>query len=178
MKTNFKDSYQEDIDLLDDEFEDELAFEQEFSDNFNDEDHLEKNKFKYPPSQELALNEFSKAFHKNSKDLAVKYMKLFFFDKEYFKGGKVPLDLLITDKNISKVLNYDIIEGVDNSYRVLEKIMNINPKVSLDGEVTEDIKIVNQILQLLSYSKVPQQFAGGMLCLYLEYVNGVKFEDQ
>jgi len=45
---------------------------------------------------------------------------------------------------------------------------------SLTGEATSDIKLVTQILNFLARSGIPQQFAGGMMILYLEFVEGVR----
>ena len=42
------------------------------------------------------------------------------------------------------------------------------------GDITEDIKIVNETLNLLCKSGIPQKFAGGMMLIYLKYVKGIK----
>ena len=74
------------------------------------------------------------------------------------------------------VMNYDIIMGIDHAYSALEKTIPFEEleRARNTGETTSDIVLVNETLYMLSQSGVPQQFAGGMMILYLEFIEGVE----
>jgi len=110
------------------------------------------------------------------KELAIYYIDRFFADKKLCSGGKIPKYMLHCPKRISMVMNYDIIKGVEHAYSVLKDMVSPEEeaKAVLTGEATADIKLVTEILNFLSKSGVPQQFAGGILVLYLEFVEGFK----
>lgn len=126
---------------------------------------------------ENEVKQFASEFHQDVKMLARQYMEHFFKDKMLYCGGKIPKSLLFSEHRISMVLNYDISQGVQYAYRFLEKEMDIEEieESRQTGETTNDIKLVNETLNLLAVSGIPQQFAGGMMCLYLEFIEGVDF---
>ena len=146
------------IDDIEDDIEDDIVEEQE-----------------RPPEQEREIKVFAQDFYSDVKALAKQYMEQFFKDKMLHCGGKIPKSFLFAERRVSMVLNYDISRGIDRAYKYLEKTMlqqDIN-EAKQNGEATDDIKLVNETLYLLARSGVPQQFAGGMLCLYLEFIEGV-----
>ena len=122
----------------------------------------------YAPEQEAQIKTFAQDFFSDVKALAKQYMEQFFGDKMLHCGGKIPKSFLFAERRISMVLNYDIIKGVERAYKALDNQEKLN-----SGEVTDDIKLVNETLNLLSRSGIPQQFAGGMMCLYLEFIEGI-----
>lgn len=132
----------------------------------------------YDRKQEEALKNFAKEFLTEVKILAKMYIEHFFKDKSLHCGGRIPRSFLLSEKRVQKVLDYDISLGVQTAYKYLE------PNISRDeisncqktGEITSDIKLVNDILRLLAKSGIPQQFAGGMMILYLEFVEGISFD--
>lgn len=129
----------------------------------------------YSPEQENVIKVFAQDFYSDVKALARQYMEYFFQDKMLHCGGKIPKSLLFTERRISMVLNYDIVMGVERAYKYLEPMLNPQDVeyAKQSGEATDDIKLVNEALSLLARSGVPQQFAGGMMCLYLEFVEGI-----
>lgn len=129
----------------------------------------------YTLEQELAIKAFAQDFYSDVKALAKQYMDQFFKDKMLHCGGKIPKSLLFSDRRLSMVLNYDIIQGVERAYKHLEPTIFSEDLKSArqTGETTDDIKLVNETLSLLSQSGIPQQFAGGMMCLYLEFIEGI-----
>lgn len=135
-----------------------------------DEDTQEE----YSVEQELAIKSFARDFHNDVKILAKHHIEDFFKDKMLYCGGKVPQRMLSDEKRISMVLNYDIIQGVEHAYQLLESTVSQKELEAskYSGEATSDILLVNEILNLLAKSGIPQQFAGGMMILYLEFVEG------
>lgn len=129
----------------------------------------------YTPEQETEIKVFAQDFYGDVKTLAKQYMDQFFKDKMLHCGGQIPRSFLFADRRISMVMNYDIIKGVERAYAALEKIMLVADidHAKQSGEATDDIKLVNETLNLLARSGIPQQFAGGMMCLYLEFIEGV-----
>jgi len=128
----------------------------------------------YTPEQEAEIKVFAQEFFGDVKSLARQYMEQFFKDKMLHCGGKIPRSFLFAERRISMVMNYDIIKGVERAYKSLEKTMPVDAdQAKQSGEATDDIKLVNETLNLLARSGIPQQFAGGMMCLYLEFIEGV-----
>jgi hypothetical protein len=129
----------------------------------------------YTPEQEQEIKVFAQDFYGDVKALAKQYMDQFFKDKMLHCGGKIPRSFLFAERRISMVMNYDIIKGVERAYLSLEKVMTEKEigHAKQSGEATDDIKLVNETLNLLARSGIPQQFAGGMMCLYLEFIEGV-----
>ena len=149
----------------------------DLDDDLTDEIQEEKEDEEYSPSpeQEREIKVFAQDFYSDVKALAKQYMDQFFKDKMLHCGGKIPKSFLFADRRVSMVLNYDISTGVDRAYKYLERTI---PQRDIDearqnGEATDDIKLVNETLNLLARSGIPQQFAGGMLCLYLEFIEGI-----
>jgi len=120
--------------------------------------------------------QFTEEFVDKVRELAIYYIDKFFEDKTLCSGGKIPRYMLHCPKRISMVMNYDIITGVDHAYFALQDMVSPEEEAnaSLTGEATSDIKLVTQILNFLARSGIPQQFAGGMMILYLEFVEGVR----
>lgn len=146
------------------EFEQSMIDDESYHDDFDDvvENSLENDD---------QLNRFAQNFHKDVQGLARFYLQQFFCDKTMYCGGKIPRSLL--EKRISMVINYDISKGVLQAYDAMSDLFK--HEVRKDScESTSDIKLVNETLSLLAKSGVPQQFAGGMLLLYLEFVEGIE----
>jgi hypothetical protein len=117
-------------------------------------------------------------FRKDSTELAKYYIKLFFNNKDPANSDINKNDLL-TNERIYTVVNTSIISGVKKAYSVLNDYVKITKedinKAKKNGDVTQEIKLVNEALKSLYEAGVPQQFAGGMMILYLEFCVGVKF---
>jgi hypothetical protein len=132
---------------------------------------------KFEP-QEQELRGFAGRFQGDVRGLVRGYMEQFFKDKMLHCGGKIPANLLFAERRISLVLNYDINRGVERAYCYLEphfkddEFGEKKKRTDPSGEVSGDIKLVLETLNLLHRSCIPQQFAGGMLLLYLEFVEG------
>jgi hypothetical protein len=139
----------------------------DFCDCELEEDSLEA--ADYNPDLERQLLLFATSFVGELKYIAKKYMVDFFAQQSFHQGGKIPYALLNDNSNLSMVINYDIIRGVDLAYHSLK-----THDVSQDyTDSQEDIRLVVDILNKLSAANIPQQFAGGMILLYLKFVEGV-----
>lgn len=107
-------------------------------------------------------------------DKAKYHLERFFNEHRLHTGGQITKSFLFNERRMYMVMNYDIMRGVDHAYRVLEGEFDIVKNKTV-AEITQDIRLVIDVLNLLSRSGVPQEYAGGMLCVYLELVEGVKF---
>jgi hypothetical protein len=133
---------------------------------------------RYSPEAEAQLRSFAQDFYGDVRVLTRQYMEQFFSNKMLHCGGKIPRSLLYTDTHISMVMNFDISKGVDRAYEALEPLLSPE-EVALSkqtGEATSDIKLVNDTLNLLARSGIPKQFAGGMMLLYLKFVEGIEVD--
>jgi hypothetical protein len=122
------------------------------------------------------MEQFTEEFAHKVRELAIYYIDKFFEDKKLCSGGKIPKYMLHCPKRISMVMNYDIIKGVDHAYGALTHMVSPEDeaKALVTGEATADIKLVTEVLNFLARSGIPQQFAGGMMVLYLEFIEGVR----
>lgn len=102
----------------------------------------------------------------------------FFDDKIMHCGGKVPKYMVNTPKKVSMVINTGLCDAVDIAYESLRDYVSPEEKkvAKYHGEITSDIKMVNEALSMLGKSGTPQRFAGGMMILYLKYCKGVKID--
>lgn len=141
----------------------------------DDESEAEEKSDGYSQEQESELRTFAKRFQGDVRSVVKGYMEQFFSDKMLHCGGKIPHSLLFAERRISLVLNYDIVHGVERAYNYLTHLATPDAveAAKANGEVTNDIKLVNETLNLLARSCIPQQFAGGMMLLYLEFVEGI-----
>lgn len=143
--------------------------------NFEDEAKKNEKDEYYSPEREAAMKLFAQDFFGDVKVLAKQYIEQFFNGKMHHCGGKIPKSFLFAERRVSMVLNYDISTGVQCAYKALGPTLNDRDLeiAKLSGEMTSDIKLVTEVLSLLAKSGVPQQFAGGMMMMYLEFIEGI-----
>ena len=148
----------------------EVELDEEY-DDFDEDEVIEE---RIP---EVVVRSTAQEFILNVKTRAKTCIDSFFKDKMLHCGGRIPKSFLNSERRISMVMNFDISKGIDKAYEALEKTMSQEEleHARNTGETTDDIKLVNESLYLMSKSGIPQQFAGGMLCLYLEFIEGVDF---
>lgn len=165
-----------------------FAFEQEVSEktnNINDSFHQDdfddvEDVASYDNNTKVSYKIFDNCdyYVNNVEEFAKSQMIKFFSDKELHCGGKIPHSLLENPKRINLVINLDLDSGIKIFYDYSEKIITEEElaKSKRTGEVSWDIILVNDILKTLAQSGVPQQFAGGMLLIYLELVKGYEIK--
>jgi len=113
----------------------------------------------------------AKIFKQKVYGLAKFHIQGFFNDKFLHTGGKIPKSVMFQEKRIHKVINYSIIDGVEKCY---DAIGDCLPE-------EEDIRLVIDALhkignyRLEDGCRIPIEFRGGLLCLYLELVEGYRF---
>jgi hypothetical protein len=117
----------------------------------------------------------SKHFKKDIKKIAKYYIRKFFKNKKGIQGEKLDVSLIYDKSNIEKMINTNILDSTNIIYKTL-KDTSYSEKSKTQKDVTKDIILVNEALKKIYKSKIPQQFAGGMLLLYLEFCKGIKFE--
>jgi len=140
-------------------------------DCYDDEDFSE-NASETSPEQERELLLFATGFFSELNYIVRGYMTDFFKNETFSQGGKIPYSLLLSNKNVSMVMNYDIIRSVDEAYH---RLSDFDLSCGSPSDTAEDIKLVVGILDKLAQANIPQQLAGGMMLLYLDLVEGVDF---
>jgi hypothetical protein len=118
-------------------------------------------------------------FREDLKLLRRNYVDAFFGDKRMHCGGSIPKYLLHAENRLSLVGNLSILDAVDMAYRGLENSVDrhLLEKSRKTGESTSDIRLVNETLKKFAKAGIPQEFAGGLLILYLEFCEGVTFSE-
>jgi hypothetical protein len=150
-----------------DDIEEEIDCEQE----------LEKIQLKSQAESVLREIQVTKAKHfkKDIKKIAKYYIKKFFKNKKDINGRKLKIENLYSKEKIARLIDINILESTKIIYPILNKEEKYNCKDKKE-DVTKDIKLVNETLKKIYKFKIPQQFAGGILLVYLEVCKGVKIE--
>lgn len=145
-----------------------------FDIDFYEDDFDEESQYNYE-DEPCDIKIFVKKFPEKVKELVFYHVNRYFQDQHMHCGGKIPKYMLRDSKRFLAVMNFDIMQGVELAYKSLEYLLEENNKsFALNGDSTEDIKLVTTALNKLSKAGVPQQFAGGMLLLHLEFIDGHK----
>ncbi len=116
--------------------------------------------------------------YKEAAAAAIRHIDKFFANKQMHCGGSIPKRLLHAPQRVNGVVNYDISRAVDRAYEMLDGTISEAEIVTAKkmGDSTSDIKLVNETLKLLKGHAIPQQFAGGIMLMYLELVIGISVE--
>ena len=160
-------------------YEDDYLINNDYDDDYEDSDDQDL------PEEVLAIHILSDMgvhavsdFKKDTEDLAKYYINIFFNNK-IPKNGDNTKDLAKCPHSLSTVVNTSVISGVQKAYKALNNYIIVTQedmnKARKNGDVTQEIKLVNETLKSLHKAGVPQQFAGGMMILYLEFCEGVSF---
>lgn len=122
------------------------------------------------PDISARASSYTGEFKEDVQTLAKTYIAQFFKDKEMHCGGKIPTKQLFTKQTISLVLNSSVEEAIVISYYALEQgnMCEAPP----EGQLGEDVKLVLSILDQISGNRVPKEFAGGLLLLYIYFCEG------
>ena len=141
-----------------------------------DEDLLEADLDEQYEEEEPRLatkNDIVLDFDKNREKTAKIFLDKFFANHSLHTGGPIPQQVLYAERRLNKVLNLSIMEALDLAYEAMGHVGTVAG--SRECDVTDDIRLVITTLHLLADARVPQEFSGGMLCLYLELVEGIEF---
>lgn len=142
--------------------------------DFFDDDNSDYDVYENDTKVNYKIFDNCEYYNNNVENFAKQQMVKFFEDKQLHCGGKIPQSLLYSSKRINLVVNLDLDSSIKIFYDFSEKQISEEELVRAKrtGEVSWDIIAVNEVLRLLAQSGVPQQFAGGMLLIYLELVKG------
>jgi hypothetical protein len=158
-----------------------FSIEDDFFDDLEEEINCEHalEKIQLKSQAESVLRDIqvtkTKHFKKDIKKIAKHYIKKFFKNKKDISGEKIDIKSLYSKEKIEKLININILESTKIIYPILAKEKKYISKHKKE-DVTEDIKLVNETLKKIYKFKIPQQFAGGVLLLYLEVCKGIKIE--
>jgi hypothetical protein len=107
------------------------------------------------------------------KDLAKTYLCLFFKHKKDVNGLEVEREDLLTERNISMVLNFDICKGAELIYDALQPLYGKEIQ-KRKGKVPLDIIMLVKLLNECAKKSVPKCFAAGLVAVYIEICKGCK----
>ena len=110
---------------------------------------------------------------RDCKDLARQYIKLFFKNKVDEHGFEIDTDDLLTERNISLVLNLDICEGMP----IIYEAMQCKKEIKRKGKISEDVELVLKLLNECSKMSMPKSFAAGLIVIYVEVCKGCKLDN-
>lgn len=113
--------------------------------------------------------EISETFE-NRRKTARRCVETFFEEKELFCGGEIPNNMLLAPDRISMVASTDVCTAIETAYAALEDQAEIDEKTEF---VTDDIRLVLNVFTECKNKKIPKEYAGGILLLYLEFCIGI-----
>lgn len=118
------------------------------------------------------IDQSSEIVNENIHQFVKECIDKFFSDKQMHCGGKIPKYMVSNDKKISMVISKSLLDCVDIAYESLREFSEDD--IKMNGDVAQDIKMVTESLSVISKAGVPQQFAGGMMLMYLKFVKGIQ----
>jgi len=121
------------------------------------------------------LEEESAFTQEDFKNLAKTFLCLFFKNKKDINGLEVEREDLLTERNVSMVLNFDICEGSKLIYDALKPLYGKEIQ-KRKGKVPLDIITFVKLLNECSKMSVPKCFAAGLVAVYIEICKGCKIK--
>jgi hypothetical protein len=109
---------------------------------------------------------------KDFQDLARHYIKLFFKNKVDECGCEIDTEELLTQRNVSLVLNLDVCEGMPLIYEAMKCQKDQKRK----GKLPEDVELILKLLNECSRMSMPKPFAAGLCAIYIEVCKGCKLD--
>ena len=110
---------------------------------------------------------------KDFQDLARHCIRQFFKNKVDEHGFEIDIEELLTDRNISLVLNLSVCDGMPLIYTALKQKETHNKRKS---KVSEDVELVLKLLNECSKMSLPKPCAAGLIVIYTEVCKGCKLE--
>lgn len=107
---------------------------------------------------------------KDFKELAKSYIRIFFSDKTNEFGSVINPEDLITERNISLVLNTSICDGLPLIYETLKPILG--KSVKKKGQHADDVQLVLKLLREMAKLSLPKTSFTGLIAIYLEVCKG------
>lgn len=125
----------------------------------------------------VADHEITEDIEKKLRESALRFASVYFKDKTLFVGGEITEQILATEKRILTILNSNMLNSVDEAHKGISKNQDMLFKASLEGSDGQAKLIIDILAGIAScQTKIPKEFAGGILLLHLELVEGVIFE--
>lgn len=109
---------------------------------------------------------------KSLKEVGKKCLDNFFQNKQMHYGGNISRAAINSSKTMNRLLNTDIIGGVDRAYLSLS-LGRFSRKKNNNG-LRDDIQLVIDTLNECSELRIPKCFRGGILLLNIEWCHGIK----
>lgn len=123
---------------------------------------------------EILEYEYEYEYVNDDKTRLAKYqINKFFKDKEYYYGGLIPLELLISKRYIDLLLDIEgLIKKIDAVYQAIEGIFYDEEKLSIPS----DIQYVLSLLSMCAKAKIPRDYAFGIIIMHLELCEGIEVD--
>ena len=121
------------------------------------------------------LDDFKEEMMPDLNTLVRKYIDNFFHDKELHCGGPIPKKLLHSPHYIVMVINTTVSNAVIAAFKSLDHFAeneNLDDEGN-DGIVTDDMKTVIAIQNHTCERRIPKEYSGGVMLMYLELCKGI-----
>lgn len=146
-----------------------MLLETDIEDEILDDDFIEDEQEQDQTVEDITTG----VFVENIRVLAREYINRFFQVQEMYCGGKIPSSFLLTEENISMVMNTSLEDGVRRSYEIIEQDGRYQSE-AIESLVPEDVKLLISIMNKCSKLGVPKEFVPGIVLIYLEHCEGMK----
>lgn len=125
------------------------------------------------------LDEFCGEMLPDLTEIIKIFIDNFFHDKELHCGGPIPKKLLYSSHYITMVINTTVSNGVLAAFKSIDRFSeNENSENEVnDGTVTEDMKTVLAIQDHACERRIPKEYSGGIMLMYLELCRGIQIVD-
>ena len=143
-------------------------------DEYDYEDDLEDNLHLVSDADILANDEnFLASFTGDLNQFVSECIVNFFQKKEMYYGGPISEKMILTDHYINTVARSSFCQDVDRAYLALSK-SGIQTEAENENLVSDDIRLVIQVLDDCVINRIPKCFRGGIVLMYLEICEGIE----
>lgn len=112
-----------------------------------------------------------------TRELALQWIQKFFAGREMYYGGPIPAQSLLTSKYIDFVLYVNLFVATTAVYLSMEVKDDLMSEESSSG-VTDDMRWVVSFIHQATKLRVPPDFRGGLMLMYLELCEGIDIPDE
>ncbi len=124
---------------------------------------------------EFAIETEEDTLDGDSVEMLIKYFDEYFDNKEYYCGGEIPHNMIYNEENYRLVLNTSMEEGIDQMHFIFEQ----NPPPSDFSNILGwGPSRISELLVECASKRIPKQFAPGLILIYLDVCEGLRYKEQ
>ena len=120
---------------------------------------------------------WSSYFVDELKYQAKKFIKTFFFGKQWYCGGLIDPDVITSEHYVELVLNTELETGIQMVYDHWHTAVGSVSRKKNSGEVPADVEAMLEVQRQCNALGIPKAFRGGITMMYFEFCQGFDYSN-